>query len=153
MLKGIRNNWSTMNTEAINNVKWKKTEKRFELSFVGLVALVAVVVGIVSSGTFESTSVAVVPVSAPSFIGSVTHVSLINQSSVSVNYSIKNRGHSPATPNCTIMVQDPSGSFPSFYASISSRSISAGHSLSSKMIVSIAGPGPQYVTQGKIHCT
>ena len=142
-----------MHTEPAINTKWKKTENRIGLGFVALVAIIAVFVAIVSSGGFESTSVAVVPVSAPSFTGSVTHVRLINQHSVSVNYLIKNRGHSAAIPNCTIMVQDPSGSFPSFYASISSRSIPAGHSLASKMIVSIAGPGPQYVTQGKIRCT
>ena len=142
-----------MNSDPAIDTKWKKTENRIELGFVGLVVLIAVFVGIVSSGGFESASVAVTPVSLPSFVSSVTHVNLVNQHSVSVKYFIKNRGHSSAIPNCTIMVQDPSGSFPSFYTSITTRSLLPGHSLASKATIAIAGPGPEYVTQGKIHCT
>lgn len=153
MLLYIKCTWRTMNSNTEINVKWKRTEKRIELSFLGLVILVVVVVGIVTSGGFETTSMAVVPVTSTAFAASVTRVGLVDQRSVSVKYSIKNSGASPATSNCTIVVQDPSGSFPSFSAAVTPRLILAGHTVSSKMIIAIAGPGPQYVTQGKIHCT
>lgn len=142
-----------MNANTEINVEWKRTEKRIELSFLGLVILVVVVVGIVTSGGFETTSMAVAPVTSTPFAGSVTGVSLVDQRSVSVKFAIKNKGAFAATSNCTIVVQDPSGSFPSFSAAVTPRMILAGHTVSSKMMVAIAGPGPQYVTQGKIHCT
>lgn len=142
-----------MNANTEINVKWKRTEKRIELSFLGLVILVVAVVGVVTSGGYETTSMAVAPVTSTAFTGSVTRVSLVDQRSVSVKFAIKNQGTFASTSNCTIVVQDPSGSFPSFSAAVTPRLILAGHTVSSKMIVAIAGPGPQYVTQGKIHCT
>ncbi len=152
MLDGIQNNWSKMNKDPAINIKWKKKEKRMELFFLALVMVIIAFVAMISSGGLKSTSFAADPSTSAKFIGTVAHVAFVDGRSVSVKYSIKNGGHSSGTPNCTLTVQDPSGSFPGFSATIISRSISAGHTLSSKMSVPVAGPGPQYVTQGKIYC-
>lgn len=134
------------------DTKWKKTERRMEIGFVGLVILILVVILMVTSSNLQTKSSAQEPVKVARFSGSVVYVSLVNPHSVNVKFSIKNHSQTPGVPNCTITIQDPSGAFPSFSAPIITDSILAGHSRFSKMYVSIAGPGPQYVTQGKIHC-
>ena len=106
-----------------------------------------------TSGSFKANSSQVIPRSVAKFSGSVVHISLINQHSVDVEFFIKNNSHTSGIPNCTVMIQDPSGAFPGFYAPVISHAIPGGYSSSSKMSMTVAGPGPQYVTQGKIHCT
>ena len=142
-----------MNANSISDAKWKRTERRMEYGLLGLVLLViAVVVGVTTSN-FKTQSTQTVPISVARFSGSVVHVSLINPHSVDVKFLIKNNGHASGIPNCTVMIQDPSGAFPGFYAPVISHAILGGHSSSSKMSMTVAGPGPQYVTQGKIQCT
>ena len=142
-----------MITEPAIDVKWKKKERRMELFFLALVVVIIAFVAMISSGGLKSSSFAVGPTTTPAkFVGTVIRITLIDAHSVSVKYLIKNSGHSSGTPNCTLIVQDPSGSFPGYNATIITRSIQAGHKISSKMSVPVAGPGPQYITQGKINC-
>ena len=141
-----------MNTDSILDAKWKKTEQRIDLGFVGLILLIVAVVAVISSSSFRANSSQVIPKSVAKFSGSVVHISLINPHSVDVKFLIKNNSHNSGTPNCTLMIQDPSGAFPGFYAPVILHAILGGHSSSSTMTMTVAGPGPQYVTQGKIHC-
>ncbi len=152
MLKVIEINRSKMSTNIIADAKWKKTERRIDFGFLGLVVLVVAVISGVTSSNFKAQSSTMAPVSIARFSGSVIHLSLTNPHSINAKFSIKNNSQSSGIPNCTLMIQDPSGAFPGFYAQVVSHTILGGHSMSSQMSVTIAGPGLQYVTQGKIHC-
>ena len=152
MLKVIKINWSKMSTDTIADAKWKKTERKIDLGFIGLVVLIVAVISGVTSSNFKAQSSTIVPVTLARYSGSILNVSLVNSHTINVRFSIKNNTHTSGIPNCTLMIQDPSGAFPGFYAPVVSPIISGDHTMVNTMSVTIAGPGPQDVTQGKIHC-
>jgi hypothetical protein len=152
MLKGNQTAWRIMNSDPQINIKWKKKERQMEIGFLFLVLIVAAFTALTTSGGLRASAAVVDLPAIARFTGNVAEVTLTNPNSVDVKFSIKNNGGSTGVPNCTVMVQDPSESFPSFYAPVISGSIRAGHTLSGSMAIAVAGPGPQYVTQGKLSC-
>ena len=142
-----------MSIEPAAVASWKKTERRMEFGFIGLVIVVIAVFIMVASGGAKTPAHASAPITSASFKGSVLQVTLLNPHSINVKYSIRNTGSRAGVPTCTIYIQDPSGAFPGFDAPVVSKSISAGHTSWSKMQIAVGGPGTQYVTQGKVRCS
>lgn len=143
---------SAMSIEPAIDMRWKKTEKRMEFGFIGLVLIVIVAFIFAASGGAKTPAYAGSAATTNSFKGSVLRVTLLNSHSIAVKYSITNIGALPGVPTCTIYIQDPSGAFPGFDAPVVSKPISPGHTSWSKLNIVVSGPGTQYVTQGKIRC-
>jgi len=141
-----------MSIESSKDMRWKKTERRMEFGFIGLVIIVIAAFIIATTGGAKASIYAGPATSPAAFKGSVLRVTLLSPHSLNVKYSIKNIGTLSGVPTCTIYIQDPSGAFPGFDAPVFSKSISAGHTSWSNMNVVVAGPGAQYVTEGKVSC-
>ena len=141
-----------MSIEPAIDMRWKKTEKRMGLGFIGLVLIVIVAFIFATSGGAKTPAYAGSPITTTSFKGSVLQVIALNPHSITVKYSITNIGALSGVPTCTIYIQDPSGAFPGFDAPVISKPISAGHTSWSKLNIFVDGPGTQYITQGKVRC-
>lgn len=141
-----------MSIESARDLRWDKTERRMEFGFIGLVIIVIAAIIIATTGGDKTSTYAGPPTTPTAFKGSVLRVTLLTQHSLSVKYSITNISSTSGVPTCDIYIQDPSEAFPGFDAPIFSKSISAGQTSWNKMNVGVAGPGAQYVTQGKVSC-
>jgi len=152
MINGNYFTRSVMSIEPAIDIRWKKTEKRMEFGFIGLVLIVIVAFIFAASGGAKTPAYAGSPTTTTSFKGSVLRVTLQNSHSITVKYSITNIGVLSGVPACSIYIQDPSGAFPGFDAPVVSRPISAGHTSWNELNIVVSGPGTQYVTQGKVRC-
>ena len=141
-----------MSIESARDISWRKTERRMEFGFIGLVIIVIAAFIIAATGGAKASTYAGPSSTAASFKGSVLRVTLLTPHSLNVKYSITNIGTSSGVPTCAIYIQDPSGAFPGFETPVFSKSISAGHTSWSKISVGVTGPGAQYVTEGKVSC-
>jgi len=120
--------------------------------FAVLVLIVALAFVIVIGGASRSSSIVVAATPPAAFKGTVTRIVKFNANSVAVSYSIKNTGGNPGTSNCSVYVQDPSGSFPGFFATLLPKTLNANHSSSGFTTVQVGVTGARYVTQGRIDC-
>ena len=131
---------------------WKRTEKRMGLLFLSLALLVVFAIYVVATTTTKSSRLDTSQAQAANFTGVVTQIHPISVSLVSVNYLIRNTSKTIGLPDCSVYIQDPSGSFPGYNAHLTVNWIKPGMSTKGMIRVPVNNPGSRYVTQGVVNC-
>ena len=123
-----------------------------ELAFLGLVVLVLSLIAVTVLTQNKTVAQEATQSFQSTFTGAVSRVTASGSHSVNVSYRLKNVSDIAGVPNCSLYVDDSSGSFPGYYETIISNEIGAGKTVTGKLNILIGAPGSSNVSRGRITC-